>query len=272
MRNGPRIRLLATVTTIMSFGILAGSIGSVLAQQPSQTVIIIPPVIQLELGKQTSVPIRLEPPSVLGAGNFLRLRGLPSNAALSNSFVIAPDAWAVPLHRLQGLTLTIPGETPGHWDVTVSLVDRANTMLAEAKIIVVVIPALGTSGSQSNGSALKPIQPAITDAEQTTRLSAPPVSVSPVDRQRALSLYSSGEEQIKNGNIYAARKFFQRAAELGLAQAALSLGGTFDATELARLNVIGPKPDVDAARDWYEKARVLGATEADQRLSRLVGK
>ena len=96
--------------------------------------------------------------------------------------------------------------------------------------------------------------------------------MSPVDRQRAFSLYSSGEEQIKNGNIYAARKFFQRAAELGLAQAALSLGGTFDAAELARLNVIGLKPDVDAARDWYEKARALGATEADQRLSRLAGK
>jgi TPR repeat protein len=63
--------------------------------------------------------------------------------------------------------------------------------------------------------------------------------------------------------------FFQRAAESGLPQGALALGGTYDPEELAKLKVIGLRPDHDAARKWYEKARELGSSEAAGRLQRL---
>ena len=73
----------------------------------------------------------------------------------------------------------------------------------------------------------------------------------------------------KRGNIYAARKFFERATEAGLAQSAVALAGTYDPDELAKLDVVGLRPNVDAARKWYERARELGAPEAAERLRRL---
>jgi len=81
-----------------------------------------------------------------------------------------------------------------------------------------------------------------------------------------------GEEQLGRGNIYAARQFFERAAEVGLAESALALAATYDATELARLKVLGLKPDSGEAKKWYERARELGAAEAEARLRRLGGR
>ena len=74
-----------------------------------------------------------------------------------------------------------------------------------------------------------------------------------------------GRTWLADGNISLARLFFERAADLGIADAALAMGETFDAIELARRGVIGIKPDSAAARHWYEKARALGAGAAAQR-------
>ena len=77
-------------------------------------------------------------------------------------------------------------------------------------------------------------------AQQHDRaLSAP--QLAPADRDRAIKLHARGEEQLGRGNIYAARQFFERAAEAGLAESALALAATYDAAELARLRVVGPE-------------------------------
>ena len=84
-----------------------------------------------------------------------------------------------------------------------------------------------------------------------------------------LWLHAKGEDQLSRGNIYAARKFFEKAAEAGLPKSALALAGTYDPTELAKLKIIGLQPDREAARKWYERAGELGAVEASDRLRRL---
>jgi len=91
----------------------------------------------------------------------------------------------------------------------------------------------------------------------------------PAERERALGLHGKGIEQLERGNVVAARHFFERAAEVGLAQSAVALAATYDPDELAKFNVVGLEPDVDKARKWYEKARELGASEAAERLRRL---
>jgi TPR repeat protein len=63
--------------------------------------------------------------------------------------------------------------------------------------------------------------------------------------------------------------FFRQAAEAGLAIAAMRLGATYDPNELSKLKVQGLAADVAEARKWYERARELGAPEAEQRLARL---
>lgn len=87
--------------------------------------------------------------------------------------------------------------------------------------------------------------------------------------KRAESFMARGAQQLREGNIAAARLFFERAAEEGHAEAALALGGTYDARELARLRTQGIKTDAQAARRWYERARDLGSSAAADRLQAL---
>jgi hypothetical protein len=98
---------------------------------------------------------------------------------------------------------------------------------------------------------------------------APPESrehvPSPQDRQRALNFLKKGEEMLAAGNVGAARLFYERAADEGLAEGALALATTFDPDELARRQVLGVQPNQAAARRWYERARELQASEADDR-------
>ena len=72
-----------------------------------------------------------------------------------------------------------------------------------------------------------------------------------------------------DGGIAQARLLYERAAEAGLAQGAMAMAATYDPAELQRLGVRGLKPDQDQARRWYERARQLGAADAEQRLRRL---
>ena len=69
-----------------------------------------------------------------------------------------------------------------------------------------------------------------------------------------------------------ARVLFQRAAEAGDANGALSMGATYDPIVLARLGVRGIAPDIEKARRWYEKAREFGSAEAPRRLENLAGR
>jgi TPR repeat protein len=88
-------------------------------------------------------------------------------------------------------------------------------------------------------------------------------------RERALRLVKKGDEQLADGGIAQARLLYERAADAGLALGAMSMAATYDPIELQRLGVRGLKPDQDQARRWYERARMLGAPEAEQRLRRL---
>jgi TPR repeat protein len=74
------------------------------------------------------------------------------------------------------------------------------------------------------------------------------------------------------GSILVARQYFELAADAGLAGAALRLAATYDPAELQRLEVPGVVPDRDLARKWYERARELGAREAEAPLAWLSGK
>lgn len=89
------------------------------------------------------------------------------------------------------------------------------------------------------------------------------------DRQRAETLVQRGDVFMRQGNVAAARQFYRRAADIGLATAALKMGATYDPTELAAQAVVGLVGDTKEAGLWYERARDLGAPEASARLSRL---
>jgi TPR repeat protein len=81
-----------------------------------------------------------------------------------------------------------------------------------------------------------------------------------------------GDEELEDGRVAPARLLYERAADMGLPQAAMALAATYDAVELAKLNLRNVQPNPAEARRWYERALALGAGDASQRLQRLGAK
>jgi TPR repeat protein len=100
----------------------------------------------------------------------------------------------------------------------------------------------------------------------------PPIVLGPTERERAERLIARGERDLADGNVALARQFFLHAANAGLARGAMLLAATYDPRELVQMRVLGVRPNVPLARQWYERARELGAMEAHGRLVGLVGR
>jgi len=109
--------------------------------------------------------------------------------------------------------------------------------------------------------------------DQQARLEppAPPVAERPraieaLSSEEVLSLRKRGQDLLSVGDIASARLILTRLAEAGDADATLMLAGTFDATVLAGLHVVGIRPDPAKAHEWYMRAAELGSSEARLRL------
>ena len=190
----------------------------------------------------------------MAKNSFIRIRGLPAAAALSDGHAIAAGVWAVPLVALPTLTIILPAGMQGESTVAVSLVTVDGDILAETTMTLAI-----------SSSAPAPQQ--LPPPARAGLAVVPPLPSA--ERERALGLHARGLEQLERGNIDAARRFFEYATAAGLAQSAVALAGTYDPAELAKMTVVGLQPNVEEARKWYEKARELGAIEATERLRRL---
>ena len=76
------------------------------------------------------------------------------------------------------------------------------------------------------------------------------------------ALMARGDASFAQGDVVAARRFYELAANAGDAQAALRLGQTYDPAFLAQIQFRVVRPDASAAAYWYQKADKLGAPEA----------
>lgn len=264
-------------------------------------------VILAEPAARTRLSIRAGPPEALPRNSFIRVRGLPAEATLSDGHVIAPGAWAVPLYALATLEIVVPAGHQGKSDLVVSLITSEGQLLAQARVSLVVAPAalivpaeaapphapearagmaLGLVPSsppaaRPNGAVAiahptPPPPAAVPSPVAVPPRIAPPPPVAPVapkltaaDRDRAARILARGDEQMGQGNVALARPFYRSAADIGLAGAALKLAQSYDPEELARLGVRGVQPDPAQARHWYARARELAAGEAEGRPRRL---
>jgi TPR repeat protein len=87
-----------------------------------------------------------------------------------------------------------------------------------------------------------------------------------LDPEEIKLLMKQGQQLIAAGDVVTARTVFQRAADAGDADAAIALGATYDPNVLAKLGVIGVRADVEKARNWYQRAEILGSPDARGRL------
>ena len=102
--------------------------------------------------------------------------------------------------------------------------------------------------------------------DQRTPLKEPAPSLS---QDRLEHLVTQGDRHLVDGNVVVARQYYLRAAQAGMARAALRLAETYDPNELRRLNVQGLMPNIAEAKRWYERAVDLGDTGAQVKLGRL---
>jgi hypothetical protein len=231
--------------------------------------------ILAEPASQIPIAIQVGPPDALPANTFIRLRGLPPSVSLSEGHAIGPGSWAIPLFGLATLKANIPAGVSGRSELIITLVAVDGTLLAEGRTALVVGPAamlVPAERQPESGRANTLVPPTPVPAGRPDRNSAPrPPELSADEKARAEKLMAQGERSLGQGNIALAREFFRRAADTGLAQGAIRLAATYDPSELGRLQAQGVVPDRAEARRWYERARELGAPEAEERLARLGG-
>jgi TPR repeat protein len=82
-------------------------------------------------------------------------------------------------------------------------------------------------------------------------------------------LTSRGDAMLAIKDISGARKLYEQAANLGSAAAAAELARTYDPGYVGKLDVVGMRPDVAMAANWYDRAAALGDRQAAQRMHEL---
>jgi TPR repeat protein len=247
-----------------------GALALQLAQtSPAGTLrVVVAQTIPARAASQVALQIRISPADALPKNSFVRVRGMPPAVSLSEGYATAPGAWAVPLYALANLQMIVPAGVSGSSELSISLVGEDGALLADAKATLLVDAQAQAAPPPDTKAGTRP------DAKAETRAQAPPPRprgpvLSPADREAAEKLVARGEREIEQGQVAVARQFFLRAAQAGLARAALLLAATYDPRELERWRVQGVQPNLDEARKWYGRARELGAPEAEERLARL---
>jgi hypothetical protein len=85
-------------------------------------------------------------------------------------------------------------------------------------------------------------------------------------------LLSRGDSLFGMGDVASARLFYERAADIGNGEAALRLGKTYDPYFLEQVHARGVRSDLAVATRWYQRARDLGAREAESLMKRAENK
>ncbi len=115
-------------------------------------------------------------------------------------------------------------------------------------------------------------QPAVAVASPASSgMEAPSAAASGSPRYQApnlVFLLTRGDAMLALGDISAARLLYERAASLGSARAATSLGKTYDPDFLATIRASGIIPNRDTAAAWYRKAAALGDADGADRQAR----
>ncbi len=77
-------------------------------------------------------------------------------------------------------------------------------------------------------------------------------------------ILKQGQSLMDRGNVAAARAVFRKAADQGLAEAALAMGATYDPKALAANGWTEVEPNVGKAIYWYRRAHLLASAGAQK--------
>jgi hypothetical protein len=211
--------------------------------------------LQVHPGADVPLEITIRNIEALPPRTILLLRGLPPGIHLSEGRFFGNRLWVVPLNRISRLKASISAEAVGRTELGVSLTTLEGKPITASRLALIVSPAaVAQNPAAKSNDAAPPARAA----------KVPPALLQPKspDRDLALKLYKNGNDNLEAGNVLVARQFFQRAAEYGSAEAARSLGATYDPAILSQMkNVVGILPNAELAEKWYQIARELQSQE-----------
>jgi hypothetical protein len=131
------------------------------------------------------------------------------------------------------------------------------------------LPALPAALATQNELQPRPETPAPAPAPQQLSQPQPATATVVLGADEIAMLLKRGKADLADGDISAARLLLRRAADAGSAEAALTLGSTYDPLVIARLGAFGVQADAAKAREWYQKAAALGSDLAAAQLAKL---
>jgi hypothetical protein len=277
VRRQTRAQLLGAATILGLLAVSASAAdrqGAILfVQQGASPTLIIAPTIVAEPGSEVRLPISVSPPESVPQKSFLGVWGLPPTVSLTEGQFVGAGSWAVPIAALPRTKAIIPQGLSTQTELVVSLFGKDGQLVAQAKTTLLVrpppAPAPAPKPAEKPGKAPAD-PPASGEKSDQHRPDVPPsVSLTAEERARAEELVAEGDRYFAEGKIAGARLFFKQAADARLALGAMRLAATYDPAELSALKVLGVSPDLAEARKWYERARELGASEAEDRLKGL---
>ena len=187
------------------------------------------------------------------SGETLLLAGFADGTRLSAGTPLGRAGWRLSAQDLGSVVAYAPQDFVGAMDAKADL-RSASDRLVDSKTV------------RLEWVAKKPERPAAVPRDSQPQET---IALQPLDAAEVAALIKRGQEFLKSGDIASARLVLRRAANTGNAQAALTLGATFDGTVLTELGVLGFTRDEDQARFWYRKAAEWGSKEAERRLGKL---
>ena len=242
-----------------------------------------PPVAENDLAATIGKPVptassSLPTPVVAAAGGTAKLTSESTLAPVGSSAVPQPalaSGSAMQLDKTEIAMLVSRGKDfvrDGDLASARLLFQRAAAAgNAEAISILGTAPFLPVPKVASTGAPAKPTSESAVAPLASGPVSGPaPASRGATQLDNEVAMFvTRGKEFLKDGDLASARLLFQRAAAAGNAEAAFSLGTTFDPLFIRRMGVVGMEPDVARAREWYERAAELGSADASQQLATL---
>lgn len=225
-------------------------------------------------GKPTAIPVTL-PAAKSADYSLLTIRGLPKTISLSAGFRFE-DSWAVSLSDVDSLAMFAPADFNGRFNMEIQLIRGQDlppeklTVAVEIKPRSNVIETAGVTSRATYGGAATRAgerEPVVRPVMPTPVLTAPaPPKLTPKEEA---TMIERGNRLLQTGDITAARMVFERLGRRESAKGAFAAALTFDPEFFATLKVVGMKPDVRKAKDWYRRAAEMGHQEASKRLSSL---
>jgi hypothetical protein len=200
--------------------------------------------LQFEPQRPGRFPLQIQPDGGANEPFILALSGAPAGMTLIGANPISSDTWFLPPGSASRLEILLPEWSTSVFEVTVVLRRTNGLVAAQTKAWIAVPPPAGVAST------------------------APPIDAA-ASKDQIKDLLAKADRLIAKGDIVGARALYQRATELGSAQAALALGGTYDPNRLWSLGVLGLAGNRDRARQWYQRAGELGSAEAKARLTAL---